>query len=65
MGVTTMKQCPTCENEYKDQLLYCPFDGEHLMVKPEEDRLLGTILDNKYRIDEKIGQGGMGKVYRR
>ena len=59
-----MKQCPTCQNEYKDQLLYCPFDGEHLLVKPEEDRLLGTVLDNKYRIDEKIGQGGMGKVYR-
>ena len=59
-----MKQCPTCQNEYKDQLLYCPFDGEHLLVKPEEDRLIGSILDNKYRIDEKIGQGGMGKVYR-
>ena len=59
-----MKQCPTCQNEYKDQLLYCPFDGEQLLVKPEEDRLLGTVLDNKYRIDEKIGQGGMGKVYR-
>jgi serine/threonine-protein kinase len=59
-----MKQCPACQNEYKDQLLYCPFDGEHLLVKPEQDRLLGTVLDNKYRIDEKIGQGGMGKVYR-
>ncbi|HJQ71133.1 MAG TPA: bifunctional serine/threonine-protein kinase/formylglycine-generating enzyme family protein [Blastocatellia bacterium] len=59
-----MKRCPTCENEYKDQLLYCPFDGEHLIVIAEEDRLIGTILDNKYRIDEKIGQGGMGKVYR-
>ena len=59
-----MKRCPTCENEYKDQLLYCPFDGGHLIVIPEEDTLIGTILDNKYRIDEKIGQGGMGKVYR-
>ena len=59
-----MKRCPTCENEYKDQLLYCPFDGEHLIVIAEEDTLIGTILDNKYRIDEKIGQGGMGKVYR-
>lgn len=59
-----MKRCPTCENEYKDQLLYCPFDGEHLIVIAEEDRLIGTVLDNKYRLDEKIGQGGMGKVYR-
>ena len=59
-----MKRCPTCENEYKDQLLYCPFDGEVLFVIAEKDTLIGTILDNKYRVDEKIGQGGMGKVYR-
>ncbi|MFY9553701.1 MAG: serine/threonine protein kinase, partial [Blastocatellia bacterium] len=28
------------------------------------DRLLGTILDNKYLLQEKIGEGGMSTVYR-
>lgn len=33
----------------------------HLKISKLE---LGTIIDSKYRIDELIGQGGMGKVYR-
>ena len=59
-----MKQCPACEREFKDQLHFCPFDGLALVLQPDNDKLIGTILDNKYRIDEKIGEGGMGRVYR-
>ncbi|MCI0490318.1 MAG: bifunctional serine/threonine-protein kinase/formylglycine-generating enzyme family protein [Blastocatellia bacterium] len=59
-----MKQCPTCEKDYKDHLLFCPFDGQPLVQKPEPDPLIGTVLDHKYRIEERIGQGGMSKVYR-
>jgi serine/threonine-protein kinase len=59
-----MKQCPDCQKEFKEHLLFCPFDGHALASKSEPDRIIGTILDNKYRIEEKIGQGGMGKVYR-
>jgi eukaryotic-like serine/threonine-protein kinase len=59
-----MKQCPACDREFKEQLHFCPFDGLALILQSQHDKLIGTILDNKYRIEEKIGQGGMGKVYR-
>ncbi|MEW6733152.1 MAG: bifunctional serine/threonine-protein kinase/formylglycine-generating enzyme family protein [Acidobacteriota bacterium] len=55
-----MKQCPSCGREYKEQMAFCPFDGQTLVEKLETERL----LDDKYRLDEKIGEGGMGKVYR-
>jgi serine/threonine protein kinase len=30
----------------------------------EEDALIGTIFEGKYRIEQKLGDGGMGVVYR-
>ena len=59
-----MKFCPVCKKDMKDQLLYCPFDGQLLMTKTERDEFIGLIIENKYQIEEKIGEGGMGKVYR-
>ncbi len=59
-----MKQCPDCKREMKEQLLYCPFDGQKLVAVENADRFIGIILDDKYRLEEKIGEGGMGKVYK-
>jgi serine/threonine-protein kinase len=42
----------------------CPADGEVLKRTGKDDPLIGQVLAGKYRIEEKIDEGGMGCVYR-
>jgi serine/threonine protein kinase len=59
-----MKTCPKCGRQYADTNTLCPADGTLLKKSAKEDALLGQVLAGKYRIDEKIDEGGMGCVYR-
>jgi eukaryotic-like serine/threonine-protein kinase len=57
-----MKKCPNCGTEYPDTTTLCPADG--VALEKTGDSLLGQVLAGKYRIEERLNEGGMGAVYR-
>lgn len=57
--------CPECRSTFDDAETVCPNDGTRLYrLDPADDPLVGATLDERYRIDWLIGEGGMGAVYR-
>ncbi|HYO62366.1 MAG TPA: protein kinase [Pyrinomonadaceae bacterium] len=57
-----MKTCPKCGTEYGDTNTLCPADGE--VLTKAGDGLVGKTLASKYRIEDRLDEGGMGTVYR-
>jgi eukaryotic-like serine/threonine-protein kinase len=57
-----MKVCPECHKNFTDEVQFCPKDG--LPLAKIFDKLLGTVLLGQFEIEEVIGHGAMGKVYR-
>lgn len=57
-----MKSCPRCQGSYPNNFAVCPQDGSALLeIGAWSDR---SVIRGKYRVLAKVGQGGMGAVYR-
>ncbi len=55
-----MKECQLCKNCFTDDVNTCPNDG-----MPTFHSISGEpVLDGKYHLECRIGQGGMGVVYK-
>ncbi|MFO0617886.1 MAG: serine/threonine-protein kinase [Polyangiaceae bacterium] len=57
-----MHTCPTCGGVFQASGA-CPRDNVLLFESPR-DPLVGRVLGERYRILDRIGEGGMGAVYR-
>jgi len=57
-----MKSCPECAATYPEDYAICPRDGAPL----HETTLwqIGTVVRGKYRIQARLGEGGMAVVYK-
>jgi serine/threonine protein kinase len=59
--------CSRCGASYGADVLFCPKDGIPLGAKTTEaadDPYLGLTLDGEYELQQLIGIGAMGRVYR-
>ncbi len=55
-----MKECQLCKTCFADDVASCPNDG-----MPTVHTIAGApVLEGKYHIESRLGQGGMGIVYK-
>lgn len=60
------KVCPACETRAIAEHRFCPKCGNDLseVTAVEGDPYVGMVIADRYRLDQCIGEGAMGRVYR-
>jgi len=55
-----MRECQLCKNCFADEVATCPNDGMPTAHTIDGD----PLIDGKYQLELRLGQGGMGVVYK-
>ncbi|MGH9888910.1 MAG: serine/threonine-protein kinase, partial [bacterium] len=64
-GRHTEAYCPECGQSFPPDHLRCPNDATRLVkLGGPADPLIGRVFEQRYEVRSRLGEGGMGAVYR-
>jgi hypothetical protein len=58
-----VKVCPACGTEYGDDAAFCSRDRSPLRPAAPGHGLVGQLVGERYQVERRLGEGGMGEVY--
>jgi tRNA A-37 threonylcarbamoyl transferase component Bud32 len=62
--MTATIHCAGCQHAYIETALFCPNCGRPKVRETPSDPLLGKLLGERFLVQELLGQGGSGTIYR-